>query len=72
MLFALVHFYDAFGTASIALLGFTCALAYRATGSLLAAIAFHAIYNLSVTVPDWLPTHTWVPSDEMAPGSFNP
>ncbi len=57
-LFALVHFYDIFGTTSVALLGFTCALAYRATGSLAAAIAFHAFYNLTVTLPDWIIQHS--------------
>jgi membrane protease YdiL (CAAX protease family) len=58
LLFSLVHFYDAFGTVSVCLLGVACALAYRATGSLAAVIVFHALYNLCLTVPDWVLHHS--------------
>lgn len=57
-MFSVVHFYDAFGTASVFLLGLACALAYRATASLAAIIAFHALYNLCLTVPDWILHHS--------------
>lgn len=57
LVFTIVHFYGLYGTLSVGILGVTLALVYRATGSLTAAIALHAIHNLTVTLPDWIIDH---------------
>ena len=55
--FALAHSYDAFGLISVGLVGFVLAVIYRTTGSLTTTILIHALYNLSITVPQWLMFH---------------
>ncbi len=55
--FALAHYYDVFGLISVGMLGFAMVVIYRATGSLTTVIVLHALYNLSITVPQWLMFH---------------
>ena len=57
LVFTIVHFYGLYGTLGVGILGIALALVYHATRSLPAAIAFHAIYNLTVTLPDWIIDH---------------
>ncbi len=57
LVFTIVHFYGLHGTLSVGILGVALALVYRATGSLTAAIVFHAIHNLTVILPDWIIDH---------------
>ncbi len=52
--FALGHFYDVFGLVSVGFLGFVMVMVYRATGSLTTIIVLHALYNLTITLPQWL------------------
>ncbi|WP_338288827.1 type II CAAX endopeptidase family protein [Luteolibacter sp. LG18] len=56
--FALVHFYDLYGLASVGAFGFTCALVYAATRNLPTAIVLHLLYNAAVKVPEWLVYHS--------------
>jgi len=58
LMFTVVHFYGLYGTISVGVLGIALALVYQATRSLKAVIAFHAIYNLTVTLPDWMVRHS--------------
>jgi len=58
LMFTVVHFYGLYGTISVGVLGIALALVYQATRSLKAVIAFHAIYNLTVTLPDWIVDHS--------------
>jgi membrane protease YdiL (CAAX protease family) len=51
--FSLVHFYDGYGLASVAVFGFACALLYSATGSLACCIALHFLYNSTIILPEW-------------------
>jgi membrane protease YdiL (CAAX protease family) len=51
--FAVLHFYDGYGLASVAVFGFSCALLYAACGSLTACIALHVLYNASIILPEW-------------------
>lgn len=55
--FMLAHGYDAFGLISVGILGFTLSVLYRATGSLTTLIAIHSLYNLVITLPNWLLYH---------------
>jgi membrane protease YdiL (CAAX protease family) len=55
--FALVHFYNPYGLANVALFGLACALAYAATGRLATAVLLHALHNAAVTLPDWFIYH---------------
>lgn len=54
LVFAVAHNYDAYGFISVALFGFCMALLYQSTRSLAVPILFHAFYNFSVTVPNWV------------------
>lgn len=56
-IFASLHFYDWYGLASVATFGFICALAYQSTGSLINVIVLHMIYNISITLPEWVIYH---------------
>ena len=56
--FALGHFYDVFGLISVGILGFAMVVIYRTTGSLTTLIALHALYNLTITLPQWLLYHS--------------
>ena len=56
--FALAHSYDVFGLISVGMVGFTLVVIYRTTGSLTTVILIHALYNLTITVPEWLTFHT--------------
>jgi membrane protease YdiL (CAAX protease family) len=55
--FAVLHFYDGYGLASVGLFGMSCALLYAATGSLGACIALHVLYNSAIKIPEWLIYH---------------
>lgn len=52
-MFALLHFYDGYGLASVGIFGFACALLYAATGSLTCCIALHMLYNSVIVLPEW-------------------
>jgi membrane protease YdiL (CAAX protease family) len=52
-----VHFYGFQGTVSVGILGVALALVYHVTRSLPAVVVLHAVYNLTVTLPDWLVDH---------------
>lgn len=56
-IFAILHFYDGYGLASVAVFGFSCALLYSATGSLTTVIALHMLYNTAIKVPEWIVYH---------------
>ena len=57
VVFALLHFYDGYGLASVGVFGFSCALLYSATGSLTSVIALHMLYNTAIKIPDWIVYH---------------
>jgi len=57
VIFAVLHFYDGYGLASVGIFGFTCALLYASTGSLGTVIAFHLLYNTSIKIPEWIVYH---------------
>jgi len=57
VVFALLHFYDGYGFASVAVFGFSCATFYAATRSLLAVIVLHSLYNASIKIPEWVVYH---------------
>lgn len=61
--FALVHFYNLYGLASVAVFGFTCALAYAATRSLATVILLHLLYNAAVKLPEWFVYHAALPGN---------
>jgi membrane protease YdiL (CAAX protease family) len=54
LVFISCHYYDLYGSISVGIFGLSAALVYRATGSLIHAIALHALYNLSITSFTWL------------------
>lgn len=54
LVFALSHYYDLYGTISVAFCGMATAWLYAATRSLVSSIVLHAFYNLSITIPSWL------------------
>ena len=56
-IFAVFHFYDAYGLLSVGLFGFSCALLYAGTGSLATVIALHMLYNFLIKVPEWVVYH---------------
>ncbi len=55
--FAILHFYDGYGLASVAVFGMSSALLYAATGSLGACITLHFLYNSAIKIPEWLIYH---------------
>ncbi|MBC8127304.1 MAG: CPBP family intramembrane metalloprotease [Gloeobacteraceae cyanobacterium ES-bin-144] len=57
MIFAILHFYDGYGLASVGIFGMSCALLYAATGSLGSAIALHLLYNVTIKLPEWIVYH---------------
>ncbi len=57
LVFATLHFYDAYGLASVATFGFICALLYQSTGSLVDVVVLHMLYNTSITLPQWTIYH---------------
>jgi membrane protease YdiL (CAAX protease family) len=57
VIFAILHFYDGYGLASVAIFGFSCALLYSGTGSLATVIALHMLYNTSIKIPQWIVYH---------------
>jgi membrane protease YdiL (CAAX protease family) len=57
VVFALLHFYDGYGFATVAVFGFSCAALYSATGSLATVIALHVIYNAAIKIPNWIVYH---------------
>ncbi|HEY8961777.1 MAG TPA: type II CAAX endopeptidase family protein, partial [Luteolibacter sp.] len=56
-IFAVIHFYNLYGLASVALLGLICALSYSASRRLSTAVALHVLYNVSVKLPEWMVYH---------------
>jgi membrane protease YdiL (CAAX protease family) len=52
--FALVHFYALPSLWMVGAVGVACALSYAASGSLLTAVALHALYNACIKVPEWI------------------
>jgi len=57
VVFAVVHFYDAYGLVSVGLVGVACALCFRARGALSSAILLHIFYNSAVKFPEWMIYH---------------
>lgn len=57
ILFALVHFYPLPSLILVGAVGFTCALAYASSRSLLTAVALHALYNAAQKIPEWMVYH---------------
>jgi membrane protease YdiL (CAAX protease family) len=55
--FALLHFYDGYGLASVGIFGLACAFLYSGTGSLTTVIVLHMLYNTSIKLPEWLVYH---------------
>jgi membrane protease YdiL (CAAX protease family) len=55
--FAIVHFYTAYGLVSVGALGAVCALGFAATGRLTTAILLHALYNSAIKIPEWIVYH---------------
>ena len=55
--FAILHFYDGYGLASVAIFGLSSAVLYAATGSLGACITLHFLYNSAIKIPEWLIYH---------------
>ncbi len=55
--FALAHFYNLYGLASVAITGIACALCFAASGRLSTAIALHALYNAAIKLPEWIFYH---------------
>jgi membrane protease YdiL (CAAX protease family) len=55
--FAIVHFYTAYGLVSVGIFGASCALCYAATGRLTTAILLHALYNSAIKIPEWIVYH---------------
>ena len=55
--FAVLHFYDGYGLASVGVFGFFCALLYSGTGALSTVIALHVLYNSSIKIPEWIVYH---------------
>lgn len=55
--FSLAHSYDAFGLISVGMVGFVLVVVYRTTGSLTTVILIHALYNFTITIPQWLTFH---------------
>jgi CAAX amino terminal protease family. len=53
VIFASIHFYGLYGFISVAVFGFSCAMLYAATGSLMSVILLHSLYNLSIKIPEW-------------------
>ena len=53
VIFASIHFYGLYGFVSVAVFGFACAMLYAATGSLVTVILLHALYNISIKLPEW-------------------
>ncbi len=56
-IFAIVHFYNAYGLVSVGILGAACALCFASTGRLTTAIVLHAIYNSAIKIPEWIVYH---------------
>ena len=55
--FAVLHFYDSYGLASVGVFGISCALLYSGTGSLSTVIALHMLYNTAIKIPEWIVYH---------------
>lgn len=57
VVFAIVHFYTAYGLVSVGIFGAACALSYAATGGLTTAIVLHMLYNSAIKIPEWIVYH---------------
>lgn len=55
--FAVVHFYGAYGLISVAVIGVACALCFASSGRLATAILLHALYNSAIKLPEWIVYH---------------
>jgi membrane protease YdiL (CAAX protease family) len=56
-LFAVVHFYNAYGLLSVGVFGAACALCFAANGRLASAIVLHSLYNSAIKIPEWIVYH---------------
>jgi membrane protease YdiL (CAAX protease family) len=56
-IFAVLHFYDGYGLASVAIFGLSAALLYAGTGSLTTVIVLHMLYNSAIKIPEWIVYH---------------
>ncbi|MFT3990947.1 MAG: CPBP family intramembrane metalloprotease [Luteolibacter sp.] len=54
VIFALLHFYNAYGLVSVGIFGFAAAVMYASTRSLTTVILFHVLYNLAIKLPEWV------------------
>jgi membrane protease YdiL (CAAX protease family) len=57
LVFAVVHFYDAYGVASVGLFGVASALCFRSRGALSTSILLHVFYNSMIKFPEWIVYH---------------
>ena len=55
--FAIVHFYNAYGLVSVGVFGAACALCFAANGRLVSAIVLHSLYNSAIKIPEWIVYH---------------
>ncbi|MDB6079210.1 MAG: hypothetical protein JWO82_2957 [Akkermansiaceae bacterium] len=56
VVFAVVHFYDAYGVVSVGIFGVACALCFKGRG-LSTAILLHVFYNSVIKFPEWIVYH---------------
>lgn len=56
VVFAVVHFYDAYGVVSVGVFGVACALCFKGRG-LSTAILLHVFYNSVIKFPEWIVYH---------------
>lgn len=54
VVFALTHFYNYEGLATLFVFGAVAALCFASSRTLLTAIALHALYNASIKIPEWI------------------
>ena len=55
--FAVLHFYNGYGLASVGVFGCACALFYSSRGALASCIVLHMLYNASIKIPEWIIYH---------------
>jgi membrane protease YdiL (CAAX protease family) len=56
LVFAVVHFYDAYGVVSVGIFGMACALCFKGRG-LSTAVLLHVFYNSVIKFPEWIVYH---------------
>jgi membrane protease YdiL (CAAX protease family) len=55
--FAVLHFYNGYGLASVGVFGCACALFYASRTALCSCILLHMLYNTSIKLPEWIIYH---------------